>query len=477
MHDDAHMTGTAMAGPDPGARAGRTRLPVVILGGGWSGAAVAFHLLRQGQEGLEVVIVESRERVGTGVAYGTVDARLLLNVPAGRMSLDPECPRDFLDWARATYGDVSEHSFVPRAWVGRYVSECLTRAVREGRPQLRIVRDEAVSVRRVRGGWQVGLASGACLDAHGVVLATGHGPPRVPEPLTHLRDDARLVTDPLAPGGLQGVDIDSRVLVVGTGLTALDALHVLRESGHRGPVHAVSRSGAWPLPHRPDGEATLPRWPLQVTGAPHTADALAAWFAAEMDAARAADVPWQAVLVAVRPHIATLWSRMPLAEQARFLAMYRSRWEVLRHRAPYERWRAMRAWHDDGWIRTFAGGVCAADATPEGLRVVVGGETHVYGRVILCTGAETDVRRFPGLLWRQLLEDGIVTRDPLGLGIHTTASHAVIGAQGPHPDAWAVGGLQRPRVYESTSVPDLSVQASAISRAAIARVGTAGTVI
>jgi uncharacterized NAD(P)/FAD-binding protein YdhS len=452
-------------------RAARAARQIVILGGGWSGAAVATHLLRHGPEGLEVVVVERGDTLGRGVAYGSDDARLLLNVPAGRMSLDPERRQDFLDWARATQGDVSEHDLVPRAWVGPYVSERLAEAVRGARARLRVVRGEATSMRRVDGRWRVEVASGVSLDADGVVLATGHGPARVPEALAGLRGDGRLVADPWAPGVVRGFAPDSRVLLVGTGLTALDVLRVLHDAGHRAPVVAVSRAGAWPRPHRPDGEAGLPPWSLDLAAAPSTADGLAAWFGEALEAARVADVPWQAVLVAVRPHITTLWSRLPVAEQARFLTTYRSRWEVLRHRAPHAAWAELRVWHREGWVRTVAGGVHGVAATPEALHVATADGVNAYDHVVLCTGAETDPRAFRGPLWESLREGGTVVPDALGLGVVTAEGNVVVGVAGPHPDVWTVGGLQRPRLYETTSVPDLAGQALAVARAALARVG------
>jgi len=41
----------------------------VIIGGGFSGAAAAFHLLRDAPAGLDVILVEPSGQLGRGLAY------------------------------------------------------------------------------------------------------------------------------------------------------------------------------------------------------------------------------------------------------------------------------------------------------------------------------------------------------------------------------------------------------------------------
>jgi hypothetical protein len=70
---------------------------------------------------------------------------------------------------------------------------------------------------------------------------------------------------PWAPGRLAGPGLlarpwqrpadwapapDADVLLVGSGLTAVDLIIELRDRGHRGRIHLVSRRGQMPQPHR-----------------------------------------------------------------------------------------------------------------------------------------------------------------------------------------------------------------------------------
>ena len=70
-------------------RAGPT---IVVIGGGFSGTAVATHLLRRGAPA-RVVLVNRYGPIGRGVAYGTRIEAHVLNVPAGGMSAHRGRPR------------------------------------------------------------------------------------------------------------------------------------------------------------------------------------------------------------------------------------------------------------------------------------------------------------------------------------------------------------------------------------------------
>jgi len=66
---------------------------VAIIGGGFSGTALAVQLLRRARDRpLKLALIERRGEAGRGVAYNTVSPAHVLNVPAGRMSLLPEVP-------------------------------------------------------------------------------------------------------------------------------------------------------------------------------------------------------------------------------------------------------------------------------------------------------------------------------------------------------------------------------------------------
>ena len=104
---------------------------VLIIGGGYTGAALAVHFSRQAGRALSVGVIEPREDVGRGVAYTPVHLDFRLNGPDVVHIVLPDRPTDFPDWlqrkglletdagGRADTGAF----FARRADFGRYMGE------------------------------------------------------------------------------------------------------------------------------------------------------------------------------------------------------------------------------------------------------------------------------------------------------------------------------------------------------------------
>ncbi len=441
---------------------------VVIIGGGFSGAAVAMHLLQSGRPDLRVTIVERGPWLGRGLAYGAADEAHLLNVPAASMSADPAAPDEFLRYAHQRGISAAPRSLLPRRLYGEYLVDRLARVVKQSPGRLRVIAGEAGAVvARGDGRYAVSVA-GRMVLADDVVLATGHADPVVPAGLQALVRDEALVADPWAPGALERIPSQSDVLIVGTGLTALDIVGALIRRGHRGSIHSTSTNGRWPREHLPTVTWTGAPATLDLARAPATVDGLVTWLEGACASATDEGKPWQAVLEAVRPHVASLWKRLPVAERGVFLKSHRSRWEIHRHRAPAELLLQLAAWEAAGIVTSHRGVVTSASRRGERVEVALGSDHALtVDRVLLCTGAASDYRRTQTAPWPDLVASGFATPDPNGLGVVTDESCALLGLGGP--GLWAIGGLLRSRWFEVTAVPDLARRAEAISRGIVAR--------
>lgn len=462
---------------------------IVVLGGGFCGTALTIHLLRQDDPTLRITLVEPTKDLGRGLAYGTRRPEHGLNVPATGMSLDPDDPQDFLRFARDRLGEVHPTALLPRTLYGEYMEQRLGEAILRSRVRLRVAQSAAVAVHEQGEAWEVRLADGRLLPADEVVLATGHGPTRTPSAFTSVRAHPALTNDPWAAGALEGIQAHERVLLVGTGLTSVDVYSTLRVLGVTGSIHALSRNGRWPRPH-----LRKVRWEgaparVDLAKAPSTADALATWLRAQIDLNEAREVPWQAVIDAVRPEVSTIWARLSVAERAVFLRRYRPLWEVHRHRLDAALWTRLQEDIESGALVTHAGAIHSVEGTGATLTVTRRAQNadhrDEYDRVILCCGNESDPKLSTDPLWQQLITDGLVAVDAHGLGVETEESGAVLrctrggllgavsyrgGHPGPNDNVrrvqgiWALGGLRRPRLFESTAVPELSRQAHRLAK-------------
>ena len=459
------MNPDTLAGSHERYAAPRTSPPrrIAVVGGGFCGAALAVHLTRRLHREAEVVLYDPATDVGRGVAFGTDRPEHRLNVPADAMSIDPAAPHDFIDFAASRGVALAPTDLAPRPLYGDYVHARYQEAV-AARPQtVRHVRARATALAPVASGrWRVTASEGATEDVDEVVLATGHGPTKVPAPFADVAAHPALVADPWADVDAWARPVDGRVLLVGTGLSGIDVLASLREAGVSGPIHATSRGGHWPRAH-----LSGLRWPgparvLDIERAPRTVHALQDWLEGHIAAAVRDGVPWQAVFDALRPHIASLWQRLPSAERTLFLTELRPQWEIHRHRTERAAAERIRAWREEGWLVTHAAGIGAVAARGDALEVTLSGRGGAwvgrFARVVLACGHESDPRRFRDPLWAQLLDEGWAVADRDGLGVLTDAAGA-LGARTRRPGGlWAVGGLLRPMWFDTTAVPDLSRQ-------------------
>ncbi len=433
---------------------------VVIVGGGFSGAALAIQLARAGS--VDVTLVEP-DAVGRGVAYAA-DPAHLLNVPAARMSLFPDVPEDFLAWAWMQGVDAAPASFLPRALYGAYVADTFALAA----STTRVVRTRVQTIEPGGPGWRVLLTGGDTIDADVVVLATGNPPPATPASVAALVGDPRYVADPWRPDALARIDATDPVLLVGTGLTALDVLVSLRERGHRGPIRALSRRGLLPLPHlEAGGPPPAPAVPLPAV---LPLEGLVRVLHAAGRAAAGNGEAWQGVVDGLRAATPTIWAGLTPVERRRFLRHLRPYWEVHRHRAPAVVLRYVRALQASGALEIVAGHVVAVSADLDGIAVAVRRrgadvvEQARYTHVVNTTGPDTDLGRSGGSLLRGLLARGILLQDADHLGLRTTGTSAALRADGTaHPDLFVLGQARRADLWEHTAVPDLAKGAAALA--------------
>jgi len=429
---------------------------VVIVGGGVSGVTVAIHLLRRGDRDLHVDLVERGSWLGRGIAYRVDNPVFRLNVPASKMSLDPEHPDDFTTWAHA---DGAE--FLPRATFGAYVLARFADAIRESEAKVRVVPGEAVAVdeRCVR------LSDGTALTAERVVLATGIEPRVAPSPLPV---DARIL-DAWDERGLADLPHDGRVLVLGAGLSALDVVALLDARGFTGGVTILSRRGLLPRPHLSPlrGAPPLPR--DVVDAAPPGLRGLLGWVRAIVGAREARGEPWQLAIDSLRPHVTRLYRRLSPADRARFVRSVRPYWDVLRHRAPSDALALVEALRRVGRLEVLAGRVARCSPEADALEVelvpVKGPPRRErFARIVRCIGPALEPSEAATPLVRALVASGLGAADPAGLGIVTDDEGRVVDASGvPSERILGIGAVRRASSWETTSVPDIAVHALALA--------------
>lgn len=442
---------------------------VAIIGGGFSGTMVAVHLLRDAPAGTTIHLIERRQQVGRGVAYGTKYDSHVLNVRAAGMSAFPDESNHFVKWAddrpELFEEEVAPTTFISRRVYGAYLHSVLQTAIKQanGKVALKRWKDEAINLHENNGSLELGLESGENIRIDKAVLAIGHFPPGHP----HLGDGSfyssdRYVADPWTPGHLDALSRDDTVLLIGSGLTALDLALAMRDRGHRGTVHMVSRRGQLPQPHRTnDPYKSYLSHPY-----PSTTRALVKLVRSELDRARANGIDWRPVLDALRPATQDIWKSLSVREQRRFLSKVRAYWESHRHRMPPQVEALATDMLATGRLVLHAGKVETYEDAPHGvyatmkLRATGECETILVDHVINCTGPECDYRRMRHPLIASLLGQGLIRPDELALGLDTDNRGALLNADGiPSDTIFTLGPLRKGTLWETTAVPEIRTQA------------------
>jgi uncharacterized NAD(P)/FAD-binding protein YdhS len=332
---------------------------VAIVGGGLSGALAAAELLRQAAVPVEVVLIEP----------------------------DPLLGRDFAE------------------------------ALGEARPgvSLRRVQDKVSDIELIDGGARLHLAGGSSIAADQVVLAIGHArqaPVSIPGRAT--LPPGRFLVDPWSPEALAGLEREAPVLLLGTGLTALDLALSLAARSFNAPIYAISRHGLLPPPQDPS--APLVKNPMLSF----------------------------------------------LRQVNRFDGSYSDR------PAP-EIAEKIERLQQSGRLTVFAGRVRELSAIPAGVRArlaIGGAEREVdVQRVIQCTGLPGELTPRERPLASRLLQRGIVRLDPDGEALDATADGALLDVRGvPSPVLWTLDPPQRAVFSDHMAVPEISVQVQDLAR-------------
>lgn len=449
----------------------RTATRVAIVGAGFSGTMLALNLLEQAD--VEVLLIErDRHRMGAGVAYSSSETSHLLNVRAGNMSAFPDRPDHFCEWLAAR-GLGCEAAFVTRATYGLYLRETLAGALERHGRRLKLIDDEVLDIEERDGQVTLGLVNGGLIEADRAVLAIGNLPPHDPPAIAGTGLPAhRYIGDPWATPFEQGLDSDATVLVIGTGLTAIDVILRLVANDFSGPIVALSRRGLRPHRHV-DG---LPRpKPVLAKPAPELSD-LVRW--ARLGAATQ---DWRLVVDSIRPITQMMWASADAAKRARFLRHLRPFWDVHRHRLAPEVAGRIDALVASGQLSFRAGKISHVAVEREALTVEwrPRGERAIVvtraARMINCTGPQGDLLRSSDPLVKHMLQAGRIRPDALRLGLDIDREGHVLDAGGrPSEHILAIGPMTRGDLWEVVAVPDIRIQVSALARRLVNAHWTAG---
>ncbi|TIW05648.1 MAG: FAD-dependent oxidoreductase, partial [Mesorhizobium sp.] len=196
------------------------------------------------------------------------------------------------------------------------------------------------------------------------------------------------------------------ILLLGTGLSMVDAFLSLEQRGHRGPIVAVSRRGLLPSPHRKGNPIKL-----DIADIPLGTELsyFVGWFRNLIRETQKAGGDWRDVVDGLRPFNQTIWQNWPSSAKRRFVEHTKAWWDIHRHRMAPEVYQRVTEAVRSGRIRLVAGRIVNVEANgsftvkiqPRGTQDI---EILEVARLYDCMGIARDISRTSNGLVRALIE-------------------------------------------------------------------------
>jgi uncharacterized NAD(P)/FAD-binding protein YdhS len=388
-----------------------------------------------------------------------------LNGTAGTHLVDPADPEEFTRWCaeeRIVRDDPEALApggmlFVRRRDFARFVAQAWAGEVQRGAlSRLRHLRDEATDATAALQCVTTTTRGGARVTSDLLVIATGNAASRFPVAVpADLATHPGVIADPWDLRRIRAIHDTARVLVLGTGLTALDVITTLVRKGHRGPVTSVSPRALRPRRHRPafDVPPALPAASMldRIDGAiapfvgalaqPMRATALTRALRRQVAQARVRDESWYGPFDAFRDPLWRLWSALDAREKARLLRHARRWYDVHRFRAAPQNDEIVDEAERRGGVafraakvRSIARGDAATLAVE--LRDGRTGRPHTerFDAIVNCTGLDAAAGAIANPLLASLVRQGRIVADVTGVGFAVDAQCRPIGSDGAAAD-------------------------------------------
>lgn len=447
-----------------------------IIGGGFSGTMLVRHLVEQQSEFLSIFIFNSNADFARGVAYNPKSSKLLLNVVAEKMSAFPDKPNHFIEWClkngigTETARDLLAGSFLPRSTYGSYLNDLWEETqeiARDNGHKLNLIPNKAIKINQEDSSYLIQSKSGIETVDY-LILATGNELPGNPQIKNVDFFNSNLYQQNPWRIDFSKISMTEPILILGNGLTMVDTVMELRENGFQQKIVSVSPNGFNILPHR--------NFNFQYNGSIKDLKdnksllELLSLFKSELKKLNKFGISAEPLIDALRPNTQQIWQSLSLEEKRIFMSRLRHLWGVARHRIPFLSYDYIQKERIANRLVILAGKV--VDLTIKDNSVLASiydkkNNTELisqFAQVINCTGPETKIEKSGNELLIQLKSDGLIVQDELQLGIEVNDSFQVINSQNQvEENMFAIGGLLKGKLWESTAINELRAQAKTIS--------------
>jgi uncharacterized NAD(P)/FAD-binding protein YdhS len=405
---------------------------IAIIGDGYAAAVMAVHLLRKGLPGNSIALIGPRVP-GKGNAFTCASSFFRLNVREDLPTIFSEDPLHFARWAQDHLNDPEAKTdagyFYRRRDFGNYVVQLLSDT--EGATEVQHVLAKVTQLRQEGGHWAIATDDGSQLSAKQVIIATGNAPPVWPCAVNSSdQSSGRMVENPWPGDYLERIQADDHVMLLGGGLTALDAINALVGQGHRGMVSVISPRAMFPPVQAPWKRCNQPQMPRNLSPG-----RLVRFMRDYLPKVSADSPEWQNTWEELRPHLNEVWQQFSAQERRSLLKRLGWIWSLYRFRASPQTIAAYKHLQARNQVQFALGRAKHITHSEEKIRVRMSSGAELVGdRIINCTGIGSDP------LTSELIASGIAAPDALLQSIAVDTHLRVMNSDHqPHINLWMIG--------------------------------------
>ena len=458
-----------------------------IIGGGFSGTLTAVHLIEKTVKPIEIFIINKKSTVTKGVAYTTYSEKHLLNVVAVKMSAFTHQPTHFLDWVmkqpefKNEEREIIATSFLPRNTYSNYLTEIWNHAIvtaQDKKVKIVLIDNYAIDLEVFSTSVKILLDNNDSINVDDCIIATGNQLPRNPSIKNNsFYQHPNYFQNPWTEAAVKNPDNAIAILLIGNGLTMVDTVLGLLEQGYKGIIYSISPNGFNILPHRNFNfhyEKILEDIEVQRISLLD----LVKLTNKHIKSLKKHGITAEPVIDALRPHVQRIWENLNPQERTVFMTRLRHLWGVARHRIPLTINDQIQQLRIEGQLQIKSGKIIDINTVENRIKVNYFDKKErkekaiLVGRIINCTGPETDIEKLSTPLLKNCLIKGIIKQDSLKLGINAnTQTYQIIDNQGnTHENMYTIGSNLKGMLWESTAVNELRFQSEKLAEVIVSKI-------
>ncbi|MGO2548073.1 MULTISPECIES: FAD/NAD(P)-binding protein [Mammaliicoccus] len=230
-------------------------MKVAIIGMGTAGVSTLNQLSKHKKfKNITVDIFDSAEDMGMGKPFQNDSDRLLINLPANQMSLNPNNEKDFKKWYKKNDEfDYGKAKYLPRLVFGHYMKSILNDLL-DKHDNIFVHKHKVDScyveeIKDERGQYKIDVCyieddEAVCQKYDYVFLTLGMLPYKDPYGLSGI--EGYIESPYPTTQALRNVKEKDDIAILGTGLSSIDVIRYVMENHKRLPIVVTSRSAQFP---------------------------------------------------------------------------------------------------------------------------------------------------------------------------------------------------------------------------------------